>query len=70
MINNRLTALEQVLQPTNKPRVGEYKSIYFEGETTPQAIADKYNDEHGTNYPLEAFNLTAIVFTKNPAPQD
>lgn len=61
MINNRLTALEQALKPNRPPSV-----IYTEGVETEQQAVDRYNQQHGSSYPLEAFNLITILFTNKP----
>lgn len=70
MLNNRLNALEQVLRPANKPIASEYQRVFIEGETTRQAIVNKYNTEHRTSYPLEAFSITEIIFTDKPPVRD
>jgi hypothetical protein len=62
MINNRLTALERSLT-TNQVKPS---TMYTEGVETEQQAVDRFNKQHGTNYPLEAFNLIQIVFSDNP----
>lgn len=66
MINNRLTSLERVLTPARQqPSV-----IYTECLESEQQAVDRYNKQHGTNYPLEVFNLIAIAFTDDPPLED
>lgn len=65
-ISQRLANIEANLATTGEPLLGKYPSIIIEGETTPQAVADTYNAEQGTTYPLDAFRITSIVFTDKP----
>lgn len=65
-LQTRLNNLEANLATTSEPLLGKYPSIIIEGETTPQAVADTYNAEQGTTYPLDAFRITSIVFTNKP----